>query len=36
MSIAVAGEPHKSAGAAFGEVELLDQLADRFTFDLWG
>jgi hypothetical protein len=32
----VSAQPHKSAGAALGELKLLNHLADRLTLDLWG
>jgi hypothetical protein len=36
MAITVAGEPHKAAGAALGQVMQLDHLADGATLGLWG
>ena len=36
VAIAVSGEPHKLAGVAFGQIVLLDHLADRLALDLWG
>ena len=36
VAVTVAGEPHKAAGAALGQMVFHDHLADRFAFDLWG
>jgi hypothetical protein len=36
VSKTVSAQPHKSAGAALGELKLLNHLADRLTLDLWG
>ncbi len=36
MAVAVAGEPHKATGAAFGQVVFDHQFADRFALGLWG
>ena len=36
MAVAVAGEPHKTTGAALGQIELLDDLPNRLALDLWG
>jgi hypothetical protein len=36
VPVTVAGEPHKFAGVTFGQVELLDHLADCRALDLWG
>ena len=36
MAVTVSGEPHKTARAALGQIELLDHLSDGFALDLWG
>ncbi len=36
MAVTVAGEPHKTARAALGQMVLDNHHADRFAFDLWG
>jgi len=36
MAVTVAGEPHKAARSAFGQVVFEHQLADRFALGLWG
>ncbi|RYG55435.1 MAG: hypothetical protein EON56_05625 [Alphaproteobacteria bacterium] len=36
IAIAVAGEPHKPAGASFAQIALLDHGGDGGTLGLWG
>ena len=36
MAVAVAGEPHKTARAAFGQMVLADHDPDRLAPGLWG
>jgi hypothetical protein len=36
MAVTVAGEPHKAAGAALGQVMQFDHLADGAALGLWG
>lgn len=36
VALAVAGEPHKAARSALGQVMQLDQLADGLALGLWG
>jgi hypothetical protein len=36
MTITVAGEPIKAAGAALGQVVLLHHFRDRRALGLWG
>jgi len=36
MAVAVAGEPHKTARAALGQLMLIDQPADGRALGLWG
>lgn len=36
MAVAVAGEPHKTARAAFGQMVFADHDPDRLAPGLWG
>ncbi len=36
MPVTVAGEPHKAAGTALGQVVLRHHSRDRRTLGLWG
>jgi hypothetical protein len=36
VAIAVSAEPHKTASVALGKLMVLDHLANRLAFDLWG
>ena len=36
MAVAVAGEPHKTARAAFGQLVFADHDPDRLAPGLWG
>jgi len=36
MAVTVAGEPHKTARMALGQLMLNNQLADSLALDLWG
>ena len=36
MAVAVTREPHKTTGAALGQIELHDDLPYGLALDLWG
>jgi hypothetical protein len=36
MAVAVTGEPHKTTGAALGQIKPLDDLPNGLALDLWG
>lgn len=36
VTVTTAGEPHKTARSALGQIKPLDDLPDSFTPDLWG
>ena len=36
VAVTLAGEPHKAAGAALGQMVLLHHSRDRRTLGLWG